>query len=1244
MKKVDDLFKNVNIDYNNMLKKITNSTKRDNRKHLLTTFEFRNLQDARKGLNMKERNGEGDYVWKVNEVYEVMMTKYNEQYEKTKKKLKKEKYKEKQQIKEAVALVKAFNNNNQNLTIDNITPKKLTEILLSIDLNKRSILEVDGQFHTLTPNKVKKILLDIEQFWIEENEDYVGGSDKEVIMKIKNVKKITLYRPKWKGKNKNEGAFFKYYHNTKLDLDKFGIHKEKQENYNENCFVQALITLGVDDETVKGVRSMICSKYLPTNKLSKIAEKYELYIRIKTLDTHKDTLHFGNKKNKQIDIGLIDRHYFAITEVKITSFALKNYFDLCHIEDYNQIIKKTLEKAKRYINSWRVIKYMFENKDKYFKLIPIEHLLDTQYNELVQEITDLKYSESAVKSNEKKEKKDINAAIVFFDFETNTGDIIHKPYMVCNSETLIKYGERCGYLMLRDLYEKFNGKYNTIILIAHNLGYDFRFIQQYLTIESIKERGHNVLEVKGRFYYSKGKYINIILKDSYSIITMSLKKFGKCFNLEQEKEIMPYSLYTSKNIAEKYVHINNCKTYCNQQVRCDNLDIIATEDDYETYFKSFLDNCSKWNCIKEGFVDIIEYSKIYCQKDVEVLQKGYNKFADMLKESCNMRIEDFISSAQLAHQYMLENDVFEDVMQLSSIPREYIMKCVVGGRTMCSENKMQHVIDIIDDFDAVSLYPSAMSRLGGYLKGKPKVLENRSLSFLEKQDGYFVKIKVNKVNKSYKFPLMSYVNDDGVRIFSNTPKGNLYVCKFELEDLIKYHKIEFDIIDGYYYNEGRNRKLKETIDFVFNERLKLKKQKNSLEQIYKLIMNSSYGKTIQRAIAEDIKFVSKKDLENFIDKHYNRMSAPYEELYGSNDDDYKRYKVKVEKGINEHFNNAHCGVEVLAMSKRIMNEVMCLAEYNNLDIYYQDTDSMHIKHKDIKLLAEKFKETYGRELIGKGMGQFHTDFESEIITGNTYVNKSTGEVIKKNMKKDKRKLWLEQNVDYEPEPEIHAIECYFLGKKCYIDKLQGCDIEGNIVHDYHIRMKGVPNSSIKYKSKIEGRNLMDIYKSLYELNKEEFDLCCDGDKIRFEYNTDFTISTKLKFTRELKFAKQIVETDVNIEKVDAYVENANHYIYVWRSNYCNSNYIGRTINFESRRRQHVYSCNNPNDKYYNKKLYTTMREYGGIENWTMEVIDSFYAKDKREADNREQEWIDKLRPSLQMLNPVRKEKILEFNI
>ena len=231
---------------------------------------------------------------------------------------------------------------------------------------------------------------------------------------------------------------------------------------------------------------------------------------------------------------------------------------------------------------------------------------------------------------------------------------------------------------------KFNKDYKPLILIAHNVGYDFRFIQQYLIIEGIIERGHNILEAKGRFYYSKGRFINIILKDSYSIITMPLKKFGKCFNLDQDKEIIPYSMYNNTNIKARYLDINTCRKYCDIQLKCNNLDKITTTQCCEEYFKCFIDNCSKWNCIKNGSVDIIEYSKIYCEKDVEVLQKGYIKFGKMLKDDCIMDNNNFMSSAQLAHQYMLENEVFEGVNQISSTPREYIMKCVVGGRTMCA--------------------------------------------------------------------------------------------------------------------------------------------------------------------------------------------------------------------------------------------------------------------------------------------------------------------------------------------------------------------------------------------------------------------------------------------------------------------------------------------------------------------------------------------------------------------------------
>jgi hypothetical protein len=307
------------------------------------------------------------------------------------------------------------------------------------------------------------------------------------------------------------------------------------------------------------------------------------------------------------------------------------------------------------------------------------------------------------------------------------------------------------------------------------------------------------------------------------------------------------------------------------------------------------------------------------------------------------------------------------------------------------------------------------------------------------------------------------------------------VCKIDLEDLIEYHKIEFDIIDGYYYDEGRNDALQYVITNVFNERKKLQKEDNPLNEVYKLICNSAYGRCVLKPIPTKDTFVNSNNIDKFIDKHYNRIHS-YEELNGSSET-FKKYKMKIEKGIANHCNNAHAGVEILAMSKRIMNEVMCLADDNNINIYYQDTDSMHIDTDQVERLDKLFKEKYNRDLRGKGMGQFHSDFKSDILKG-----------------------------------DIHSVESIYLGKKCYICKLKG-DEDG--VYEYHIRMKGVSNISILYKAKKECKEVFDIYASLYNGNAETFDLCCDGYKINFDFNANYTISTRGQFLRTLKFKKEI---------------------------------------------------------------------------------------------------------------------------
>ena len=149
-------------------------------------------------------------------------------------------------------------------------------------------------------------------------------------------------------------------------------------------------------------------------------------------------------------------------------------------------------------------------------------------------------------------------------------------------------------------------------------------------------------------------------------------------------------------------------------------------------------------------------------------------------------------------------------------------------------------------------------------------------------------------------------------------------------------------------------------------------------------------------------------------------------------------EVKVAKAIEEYANNNLLGVMILDMSKRIMNEVMTLAEYEGIKIFYQDTDSMHIEKSKLKELEEAYKQKYGRDLIGADMGQFHSDFDE--LTGDVYATKSI-----------------------------------FLGKKAYIDLLENDRGE----HSVHYRMKGIPLECIKYHALMHYTKLsLNEYKAL----------------------------------------------------------------------------------------------------------------------------------------------------------------------
>ena len=165
------------------------------------------------------------------------------------------------------------------------------------------------------------------------------------------------------------------------------------------------------------------------------------------------------------------------------------------------------------------------------------------------------------------------------------------------------------------------------------------------------------------------------------------------------------------------------------------------------------------------------------------------------------------------------------------------------------------------------------------------------------------------------------------------------------------------------------------------------------------------------------------------------------------------------------------------MSKRIMNEVMCLAYDIGCHIFYQDTDSMHIYKDDLVKLENAYKEKYGRELKGKNLCQFHSDFP-EIPNG------TKGEV----------------------PVSIHSI---FIAKKVYLDVLT--DSSGKI--HFMIRGKGLTQESIKATAERYG-GLEKLYEAIYNGEEVAFDLA-EGQP-SFLFNKDFTVSSNEHFIRKVK--------------------------------------------------------------------------------------------------------------------------------
>lgn len=1003
------------------------------------------------------------------------------------------------------------------------------------------LIESGGQnYYASDEGNLLDLINSYRDFIINE-EQVEPGSDKDILLNIRESGDLII--KKFPNRNVNQrpgGAFFKYFNNTPINLEKYGIYKTfNKNNYKSHCLFKAFQESNLSKEKLGRLSYLLTfnnGENVSRKDLDKISKDLEINIIVKCLIEKTNNVrkyqYPTKKKNENIsfnetyEIGLIEEHYFIIDDLPYTNYSVENCFELQNIKNWTNI--KGIQKNgsyKRYngkYNSFDLIKKLVELKETHLTEIKLnKDSIKSIFHNKLNEISDLSFDNKSIRDMKiKLDAPDYQEyRKIFFDFETYETEIIEKidkkttllitdedlfedeeknenkydikkriciPYLIsCIDEKTNKistfFGENCGLKFLKSLE---NENYQ---LIAHNSSFDVNFLVKYLRIDNIPIRKSSKSSMLNATFKNRDKdfSIKLVIRDSLQLIPMSLAKIAKSFGLSQEKEVMPYTIY--------HDYYNNKNNY---NMSYYPIDKALNELDKKDH-KQFLDNIEKWDLYsknKKEF-DLITYSAKYCEIDCKVLKEGYNEYKNGMLKLTGLNIDGVATLASLVDKFYYSKGCYEGIKEISGIPRTFIQKCVEGGRCMTARNEKQLVKDKkIADFDARSLYPSAFDRLcnemGGFLLGSPKVLKPEQLNynFLKKQDGYFIKIKINKIGIKRDFPLMSKFNDKGTRIYTNDMIGEImYRDKVSIEDMINFQQVEFDILEGYYFNEGRSNLIGKEVNNLYNARKVYKIKKNPLQVCIKLILNSGYGRMIMKAHETEIKiFHSYDDVIKYTQKNSNLIKN-ITELNNNT------YIIDVKKSINEHFSRGQCGVEVLSMSKRIMNEVFTLAEDNGIQVYYQDTDSLHCLMDDIPLLEKLFMKKHNRKLIGSELGQFHSDFELDGAVGEVYS-----------------KLFIAS------------------GKKVYLDVVVGKDKNGNVIEDFHSRTKGVPlsclkgevnrrNNLIKEQTGLMGTKcLIDIHMDIYNGKKVEIDLLANK-RVQFKITKDFKVHSLKKATRTIYF-------------------------------------------------------------------------------------------------------------------------------
>ena len=600
---------------------------------------------------------------------------------------------------------------------------------------------------------------------------------------------------------------------------------------------------------------------------------------------------------------------------------------------------------------------------------------------------------------------------------------------------------------------------------------------------------------------------------------------------KMKKEVYAYDAINEELMARKERSFKNrfVVSFQNMEAAIQLYEYHKNAEEKAKLLEDLWKSASEVGCL-EGeygeFFDVGKYSKYYCERDVDLLAIGMKSWEAIGEQDATKNtfkgmppfekfdVYNFMSAPAIAQAVTeaavrqgLKNEPEKNekpadcTYKYKGRLREFMLKCTTGGRCTLANEKRQ-LVDcrkedpkvaeliekskdpdrgltaedekylyqhLIQDFDARSLYPTAMSRASIPL-GIPEVVyfgpksqKTERWIFLSAangqapDDGMYVITDIT-YDKKLAMPTNCWKQEKPeprCRWNNEVPRGVMQLRKLtDLRTMMNIQGAHFRVLGGLEWRHGKCDKIQQFMKDVYAFR-RLNHSggfDHPIQEAAKLIMNSFYGKNVTKIReTEEMFFPARvwtynketgkftehdgvKELLSFIKKNWRKIT----QLQYMGGCFILKLKSKDDAAYDVNF-----GCEVLAGSRAVICPVSAMVEQiTGKPCLYTDTDSLHLYGWQVDAIAGAFKAYFGMDMIGGELGQFHVDFEPRTFR--------------------------------KGEKCLGSARFCGVGKKMYIDELVGS--EGSC--EYHRRAKGIRADSLSWEEYLQLYYGATLYKDL----------------------------------------------------------------------------------------------------------------------------------------------------------------------